>query len=337
MVQENKVFGISIYIESFDKEYILKFSKETKIFVSIHMPEDLKRPDYKERVEEIFTFLNDNEYSVIADISPVVLKALDIEEPQQLIDKFNIDYIRLDYGYEDRIIELSKIANIIVNASTINELKELPEDCIYMHNFYPRKDTALDLEYFKSLNIKIKEKKGKVYTFIPGDKILRSPIFEQLPTLEQHRGKDVFYSFLQMYKDPDVDGIFISDCEIEDETIERINTYIMDGVITIKADIPEEYIGNVYQLRSDSGANVDRISSTRSMLHEGYTDIEPNNTVTRPKGSITVDNKLYKRYMGEINFVKHDLEADERVNLLAIVEEGLIDALDPQDKIIFKN
>lgn len=335
-MENKKVFGISVYIESFDPEYILKFSKDTEIFVSIHMPEDLERPDYKERVEEIFKFLNENGYKIIADISPVVLKALDIQTPQQIIDKFNIDYIRLDYGYEKQIMELSKVANIVVNASTIKELEEIPENCIFMHNFYPRMDTALDRKNFESLNQTLKQHKGKIYTFIPGDKTLRSPIFEQLPTLEEHRGKDVFYSFLDMYKNNDIDGIFISDCELEDETIKRINVYLSKKIITIKADMPDKYIGNIYQLRSDSGANVERISSTRSSLHRESMDIEPNNTIERPKGSITVDNKLYKRYMGEINFVKNNLGADKRVNVLTKVEEGLIDTLDPLDKIIFE-
>ncbi|TKV17243.1 DUF871 domain-containing protein, partial [Citrobacter sp. TBCS-11] len=40
------------------------------------------------------------------------------------------------------------------------------------------------------------------------------------------------------------------------------------------------------------------------------------NTSERSRGSITIDNCDYGRYMGEIQIVKNDLAADEKVNVV---------------------
>ena len=42
------------------------------------------------------------------------------------------------------------------------------------------------------------------------------------------------------------------------------------------------------------------------------------------KGSITLDNEKYLRYMGEIQLTKYDLPADEKVNVVAkVIKEEL--------------
>ncbi|MDU1630091.1 MAG: DUF871 domain-containing protein, partial [Lactococcus lactis] len=45
-------------------------------------------------------------------------------------------------------------------------------------------------------------------------------------------------------------------------------------------------------------------------------EIIPENTSERSRGSITIDNCDYGRYMGEIQIVKNDLAADEKVNVV---------------------
>lgn len=333
-MNDKKIFGISVYLENFNKEYILKFPEGTFVFVSAHMPEDILKDNFKEKIDEIFNFLIENKYKIISDISPQALKKLKFESPAQMSKEFKIDYIRLDFGFEDKISELNKTTNIIINASTIREI-DFPDNATFMHNFYPRKDTGLSRDNFEKMNSEIKLKNGKVFTFIPGNKLLRGPVYEQLPTLEEHRNKNIFYTFLDMYRNENIDGVFVADCEIDDETIQNINTFISEGVINIKADMPEIYIGKNYQLRSDSGENLERLNNSRWANIGEMDDIEPSNTIARPKGSITIDNKLYKRYMGEIAFVKNDLEADERVNVLATMDKELIDILKPLDNIKF--
>ena len=43
--------------------------------------------------------------------------------------------------------------------------------------------------------------------------------------------------------------------------------------------------------------------------------MEPQNCTERRRGSITVDNKLYGRYSGELMLMREDLKADDRVNV----------------------
>ncbi|MDN6470826.1 MAG: DUF871 domain-containing protein, partial [Tetragenococcus koreensis] len=56
--------------------------------------------------------------------------------------------------------------------------------------------------------------------------------------------------------------------------------------------------------------------------------IEPENNQMRRQGSVTIDNKSYLRYMGEVQITKRDLPADEKVNVAAKViqkDRALID------------
>jgi uncharacterized protein len=51
----------------------------------------------------------------------------------------------------------------------------------------------------------------------------------------------------------------------------------------------------------------------------------PENTVARPKGTITMDNDLYGRYRGEVQITLNDLPADERVNVIGkVIPEDIL-------------
>ena len=68
-------------------------------------------------------------------------------------------------------------------------------------------------------------------------------------------------------------------------------------------------------------------------------DIQPENTVVRKKGAITIDNCDYGRYMGEIQVVKTELVADSKVNRVGnIVSEDidLLDYIGPGQKYIIE-
>lgn len=59
----------------------------------------------------------------------------------------------------------------------------------------------------------------------------------------------------------------------------------------------------------------------------------------RQRGSVTIDNEKYLRYMGEMQILKVDLPSDERVNVIAkVVDEDLflLDYMKGGDKMNFK-
>ena len=56
-------------------------------------------------------------------------------------------------------------------------------------------------------------------------------------------------------------------------------------------------------------------------MAEYASEIEINNTIRRDAGAITIDNRLYKRYSGELQVVLKNKEADERVNVAARIKD----------------
>ena len=82
-----------------------------------------------------------------------------------------------------------------------------------------------------------------------------------------------------------------------------------------------EYILGKHTNRQDDARDVIRSADAR------FREIPPipaRNTATRMKGSITLDNEKYLRYMGEIQLTKYDLPADEKVNVVAkVIKEEL--------------
>ncbi len=332
----NKVFGVSTYLSTYDINYIKKFNKEIIVFLSLHIPEEIEIPDFKIKALKTINEIKENGYRIICDISPKGLEKLGFEKIELMVESLKIDFVRLDFGYEENVNELNKITKIIINASTINEIKSIPNESIFMHNFYLRKDTGISREYFNEINKKIKEKNGKIFTFIPGDNELRGPIYERLSTLEEHRKKETFITFLEMYNDENIDGIFIADISLNEETINNINSYIKNRTINIKTNATSKLlIGKELTIRSDSGANVYRINESR--WTNKTEEIKPKNNFKRDAGTITIDNVGYKRYMGEIQITKIDLPADDRVNILGNINKDYISVIKPLSKIKFYN
>ena len=69
--------------------------------------------------------------------------------------------------------------------------------------------------------------------------------------------------------------------------------------------------------------------------------IASENTISRPRGAITIDNESYHRYQGELQILKKPLPPDRRVNVIALLdnmEQRLIEYILPETKFsILKN
>ena len=58
----------------------------------------------------------------------------------------------------------------------------------------------------------------------------------------------------------------------------------------------------------------------------------------RNRGTITIDNEKYLRYSGEIQIMKENFEADERVNVIGHINEGyesILECISRGKKFIF--
>lgn len=352
------MLGISVYLSEPIKEIQRYIDKSKKygvknIFTSMHITEENSK-DVIEKIKKLSNYVNERDMSLMIDISTNTLSKFNFTF-NELIDFYQsigIKKLRIDYGFSTKdIFEISKKFEVILNASTIDEkycnllekaglnLKEIT----VCHNFYPRVETGLSEEFLLERNKFFKKKGFKIQAFIQGDEKLRGPIFKGLPTLEDHRNIYTFTAYLDLIENYLVDEVLIGDISVKNETFERIFDYYKNRTIALKLESyninnheVEKYFWKEHKNRKDFSKYV--IRSTLSRV-EIKSKIEPFNSIERKIGSITIDNKLYGRYNGEIQIVKVNLNQDDKVNVLGnidIKDIPLLKYIKGDIKFIFK-
>ena len=322
------MFARSVYLNQFDNNFKID-ENCSYYFTSFHIEEEFDDND-KDKVINLIKFLKQHDKKIIVDISPKGLSFLGYDNIKSFIKDYDIDYIRLDYGFNnDEIVELSKYCNIVINASTfdLTLLDKLDNDAIAIHNFYPRKDTGLDREYFNKRNTILKKHNIKVGAFITGDGCFRQPLYEGLPTLEDCRNKLPYIQYLSIIDD--VDLVIVGDQGLSDYQSRLIDLTIKDQIIRLPVILNDEYeylYNQILTSRIDSPSWLIRIKQSRDYASAGNI-IEPDNCLDRKMGCITIDNKNYLRYSGEIQILKKDFEADDKVNIIGKVKQEYLDIL----------
>ncbi len=336
------MFGISVFlnepITNETKKYI-SLAKEMGakgIFSSIHIPEN-DASLYKERLTNLANIAKDLELNLMVDISQDALQKAGFSfDNLSELKSIGITGLRMDYGISSEIIaKASKEITIALNASTltedfINELKQHNANFSSFemwHNYYPREDTGLDNDFFLSMNKSLKEEGFKVVAFVPGDKILRGPIFKGLPTLEDHRQTSTYFGFIDMVNNYLVDDVYIGDPQVTFETFKKINNYINTQTISLNCKVIEDdndiknFVMCSHENRPDFSKKVIRSANARFLK---IPFIKPKNNLERTIGSVTIDNASYGRYMGETQICKENLPSDSRVNIIAyVIEEDI--------------
>ena len=312
----------------------------TSLFTSLHIPED-DSSLYVERLQALGRVAKTLGYELVADIAPASLATLGKTwETAATLTDWGVTGLRLDYGISPRqIATLSNQMMVALNASTLteDELTEMKAHSLQLerteawHNFYPRPETGLDRTWFDEKNAWLQAQGLRVQAFIPGDGTLRGPLFETLPTLEDHRGVAPFASYLDLIAT--VDRILVGDPRLTEATIRQFEAE-QDGVIVLRA------FANGRQEQRDTETNRfdparDVIRSVESRMSPSTIDLTPQDPSARPLGTITIDNERYGRYAGEVQITKCDLSADERINVLGRViaeDRPLIALLGPGSK-----
>lgn len=312
----------------------------TSLFTSLHIPED-DSSLYVERLQALGRVAKTLGYELVADIAPASLATLGKTwETAATLTDWGVTGLRLDYGISPRqIATLSNQMMVALNASTLtaDELTEMKAHGLQLerteawHNFYPRPETGLDRTWFDEKNAWLQAQGLRVQAFIPGDGTLRGPLFETLPTLEDHRGVAPFASYLDLIAT--VDRILVGDPRLTEATIRQFEAE-QDGVIVLRA------FANGRQEQRDTETNRfdparDVIRSVESRMSPSTIDLTPQDPSARPLGTITIDNERYGRYAGEVQITKCDLSADERINVLGRViaeDRPLVALLGPGSK-----
>lgn len=337
------MLGISIYLSepvAGQEPYIRKMKEHgfDSIFTSLHIPED-DPSRYRDELKQLGAIARELNMELVPDISPNSLKHLGCtwENADSLLE-WGLSGLRVDYGVEPETIALlSQKMKVALNASTltreeITALKRCGLNTASVeawHNFYPRPETGLERESFREKNRMLRGEGITVMAFIPGDGLRRGPLFEGLPTLEDHRDSSPFAAFLDLKENEGVDKILVGDPELSDSALQQFSAY-RDGVFYLRASAFSsdqqllETLSATQSNRQDNARDVIRSMESRMYALIGTKNVPALNAVERPAGSITIDNEKYGRYQGEVQITKRDLAADEKVNVVGrIIDEDL--------------
>ncbi|MDK1728562.1 DUF871 domain-containing protein [Dellaglioa algida] len=346
--------GFSIFMNSpltkEIKKYIQIMAEAgfTGIFTSMHVPED-NVSAYKQRLVDLGACARKNNLKLMVDISGEALKKAGFSfDRLDLLKKIGVTGLRMDYNIPFELMaKVSQEITISINASTLvqDEVDILRmnganfDNFEAWHNYYPRPETGLSKKSFLIKNQFLIKNGFKPVAFVPGNKNLRGPLFEGLPTLEDHRRLHPLACSLDLFE-MGITEIYIGDGGLEVTTIEQYRIYFKSNRILLHADdVGSEYFEYVLQ------NHINRVDDARDVIRSAdarfwhIPEVRPEMPRFRTVGSITVDNQLYGRYMGEIQVVKRDLVIDERVNVVGEIvkdERCLLDFIKPGQKFTIK-
>ena len=105
-----------------------------------------------------------------------------------------------------------------------------------------------------------------------------------------------------------------------------------------KDPVQQQLLRHTFTARADEARDAVRAQESRSILKQFGADISPDHTDPRPAGAITIDNRNYRRYMGELQIIRNAQPADPRVNVPAVISQSdqkLIPYITPGRKFSF--
>ncbi len=326
-----------------------------RIFTSLHIPET-NAARFKVELGQLMQVARHHHMEIISDISPATLAMLNITHFSLSAFQFlGIQTIRLDYGYgTDEIAELSRNPQhmrIQLNASTITGqlLTELLhkkanfENIDALHNFYPREGTGLSEETLVRKTALLHKAGIRVGAFVPSQNRRRSPLRRGLPTLEMHRDTSLSLAARHLVA-VGIDSIIISDSLPSQDELQTL-CHLQSNIVKLRAQLltkdplQQALLKNIFTSRIDEARDAIRAQESRPLLKQLCGIIEPENTKVRNYGAVTLDNKDYGRYMGELQIIKCPQPADPRTNVVAILPEEesfLINYIIPGKKFAFE-
>lgn len=340
--------GMGYTIEA-NRQYLKLASQSgfTRLFTSLHIPE-ANAETLLEEFQALMVEAAKLGFQITGDISPrafALLQAgVDHMEP---LRRLGLHALRLDYGFTP--VEIAKLSResglaIEINASTVNEklLQAImdagadPARLQACHNYYPRPETGLSYGLFAERSQIFQNYKIPVLAFIPSRQNPRGPIFAGLPTLEEHRFWKPLQAAKHLAASALVNGILFGDPlaePLELAAVGQVEAMCLEIQIEGNPDLTDDerniLFGTQHTNRLDPGEYVVRSQEARGLCRG---DILPRPPQPRLRGSITLDNSQYLRYMGELQVVRQPLPADPKVNVVGKVvpeEEFLLDWITP--------
>lgn len=325
------LLGRSVYLTEFEKQkapLAAVAAGGAPVFLSLHISEEFDET-YCARVRALCGWLCARGWRILADVSEKTVRQFGCADLAGLAQELGLWGLRLDYGFTvEQMRVLAARLPIAVNASTTTpelaaQLAGAGETVIALHNFYPRPETGLDGDYLRESTRALQQAGLKVYAFIPGDSLLRGPLGRGLPTLEAHRGAAPSAAFADLALNYGVDGIFAGDPGVSEAEQARIDHFCRTGELCLPTALRPGYealYDRTFTCRIDSPQWLVRYEESRTYSCFGGA-VQPDHCVARRRGCVTMDNSGYQRYSGEIQLLRRDLPADEKVNVIGQVSE----------------
>lgn len=320
--------GRSIYLTEYEKDGALPPSG-APAFLSLHVAEEYG-DSFPSRMLDLCRRLHSLGCPVTADVGGDTEREFGMPLPD-IVREYHLSSLRLDEGFTmEQTLSLAKEVPVVLNASSLREAEirsilQSGAKVRAMHNFYPRRETGLDREYLKKTTDHLHACGIEVEAFVPGDTVLRGPLLEGLPTLEEHRHLPPSAGCVDLLENFGIDRVYVGDPGISEKEEERIRAYLEEGVLGIPCALDKGYedlYGTVFTCRSDSPAWLVRAQESRQWSKEHHPQVAPGRTGKRARGCVTMDNAKYLRYQGEVQLIRRDLEADERVNVIGRLQAG---------------
>lgn len=338
--------GISVYLNDYiqDKRSVEQYINSASqigykdVFTSIHLPEE----DFQKisgvigEFSELITQFN---LKLIVDCSYYEIeKFRNSPSIKNQIQRADISFFRLDFGFNipdmHYLIEEVNASGLMLNASMLNKNeishivneiwnidKTLPLQAC--HNFYPRPETGLAMDYFIKQSSLFQEMGIPVISYLPAKNTPRAPVYQGLPTIEKHRNVSIGWAARELIATRVIDEIIIGDPFASISELTELKNAVDYPALILRVDeepdISQTEKGimyeNVHIARPDVSDLIIRSDTSREMASIGK-KLLAKPPKDRDAYSITVDNEKYGRYSGELQIMRQSLPMDERVNVI---------------------
>ncbi|MDY3006042.1 MupG family TIM beta-alpha barrel fold protein [Anaerococcus porci] len=324
------MLGFSLYLnqdENYIEEKINEFKNFDILFTSMHYPVDDRNMKKLIFLKALADSLN---IDICLDINGEILKHYPELLRMGLI-------LRLDFGFDkEKIVNLSKNNRIAIIASsvsreTLEAIKELGgnfSNISAWHNYYPLEFSGLGEDDFIEKN-KVLEKFGlDLFAFFQGDKDFRGPLYKSLPSLEEDRFKDPYYSYLKLKRFYKINNLVLSE-GLSMKNKGYIEAFEKKGIINLDLYLKKGYEINEFKVRSDISKYIIRNERTYKFINE-----VSNNYIR--KGDFLILNKNSGRYSGELEIARLDLGLSNSRNVIGRVCKehlAILDLIKGDDRI----
>jgi len=338
--------GISVYLkdyleDSLSVEQYLDTAARlgyTEVFTSIHLPED----DFfrtTQAVREFSEMVSKKGMDLAIDCSfHEFQKIKDNSSLKNDLQRSYIAYLRLDFGFQPHDLQYIthdlNIYGFMLNASIMrkNEIEKMVAELLGFsndlalkacHNFYPRPETGLGLDFFLNQSACFKNLGIAVIACVPSHHKPRGPLHLGLPTLESHRNVAIQWAARELMATGVVDEILIGDPFASTEELIGLQQAVASPALVLSileepglSEMEQKILyGTTHVARPDLSDLVIRSNTSREMASKGE-KLAARAPLPRIPYSITIDNEKYGRYSGELQIMRQELPADERVNVV---------------------